>query len=133
VLPIGVVGVKPGLYRHYKGNSYRVLFVATWKGASPKENASCPVWTAPESVVNGQFVRALAPRIGLLSPNNTEGVLVAKWSGNDNEIKPDERIVIYVALYGDGRVSARTVKEFEEQVQQPDDTFMRPRFEWAGP
>lgn len=123
MLPIDAVGVKPGVYKHYKGNSYRVLFVAPW-------------WSAQDQLKADDQLSVVAynSRIGIKWHTNVAPVLDVLWSGNDfTRLDLDDQIVIYVALYGDGRVSARTVEEFEEQVQQPGDTFKRPRFEWVGP
>lgn len=136
MLPIDAVGVKPGLYRHYKGNSYRVLFVAIWSDNEFETPApDSDVYVYPGSDV-GHFKRSKISMFAATRSAEQEfAIIVAKWSGNpDGPVnKYDQPIVIYVALYGDGRVSARTVEEFEEQVQQPLDTFTRPRFEWIGP
>jgi hypothetical protein len=58
--------VTPGVYKHYKGNFYRVLFVA-------------------------------------------------KNSANDADPR-DENVVVYVALYDDGRVCVRPEREFLDVV-----------------
>lgn len=139
MLPIGVVGVKLGLYRHYKSTDaepklYRVLFTAIWSDdENPRPTPDARVYLFPGSDV-GHFKRVKIPLFA--STRNTESdfaAMVAMWSGNTGGgLELGELVVIYVALYGDGRVSARTVEEFEEQVQQPNDTFMRPRFEWVG-
>lgn len=48
-----------------------------------------------------------------------EVVMRARWSTNTNDVLPGNAVVIYVSLYGEGRVSARTLVEFEEHVDAP--------------
>lgn len=60
-------------------------------------------------------------------------LLTARWSGNDGSVGHGMQIVIYVALYDDGRVAARPLNEFEERVTV--DGFRStdvPRFERIG-
>lgn len=133
MLPIDVVGVKPGVYKHYKGNSYRVLFTAEWFTRDmPDEDALVAVYAEANSD------QSVSLRVRLREKDNPgfyggAGLFDARWSSNSTTVYLGTLVVIYIALYGDGRVSARTVEEFEEQVQQPGDTFKRPRFEWVGP
>ncbi len=103
-----------GLYKHSKtGNHYRVLFAAQWWWLSPCENGT------PDQEV-GVYVLSNG-RIGLWPVSQEYGqqhaILVARWSGNKPLAEDDDRrCVVYVALYGDGRVSVRSVKEFTEIV-----------------
>lgn len=119
--------VTPGLYRHYKDRLYRVLFVAEWAGRSlPSVDAVLPigmreVYDAPVELTVGY-------------PLDTK-LFDARWSGNTCDVTLDERIVIYVALYGEGRVAARAEKEFEEEVDSggaPELGMRSPRFERIG-
>ena len=127
--------VTPGLYRHYKGPLYRVLFVADWLSK-----------TAPESdevlevflVANRIYVSDVRDKEdrehfgdGLILDN-------VRWSGNTSRVNDErnKRVVIYVSLSDDGRVSARTVREFEEMVDVPcadgGPSHRVPRFERIG-
>jgi hypothetical protein len=118
--------VEPGLYKHYKGNLYRVLFVVEWSGALGE-----PSLEPDENVL----VRADDNK-GLCACRRTDfweyklddvEFLEAKWSGN-NGVVFDLEQVVYVALYGEGRVSVRTAKEFAEDADAGG-----PRFERIGP
>lgn len=98
--------IAQGLYRHYKNQQlYRVLFVTTWGDTrAPVEDG--PVSVAietPENLHVGVF------------PFHTE-VIGARWSGNLPFVKYGDRIVIYVALYEEGRVAARPESEFEATI-----------------
>jgi hypothetical protein len=98
--------VTPGLYRHYKGPLYRVLFVAEWvRCETLVPDKLCHV-----SIVDGWLGVICMPNFG------TE-LMTALWSGNDTHAaQPEEHVVIYVALYDTGRVAARPLDEFEERV-----------------
>lgn len=100
--------ITSGLYRHYKGPLYRVLFIAEWARLPPAgPDAPCYV-----QVVDNTLWVSIEKKVG---PGPR--VVVAKWSGNDNEVVTDDHVVIYVSLSEHGRVSARTEKEFEEEVE----------------
>ena len=103
--------VTAGLYKHYKGNVYRVLFVAkwVWDGRVPAADADVLVIARPE------------PCVQLKSGGGLYGkpLFTAKWSSNTYAVGEGLPIVIYVALYGDGRVAARRLDEFEERVDAP--------------
>lgn len=119
----GATVVKPGVYKH-KGNLYRVLFDARWRSAlPPTENGDVLVGCETDG-----WPEAFAG-----AAHSDSAFLTVKWSGNNTSVEHLDTVVIYVALYGDGRVSARTVTEFEEMVQQPVHGNMQPRFEWVGP
>lgn len=108
--------IEPGLYKHYKGKLYRVLFVAPWWSGQDQLKPNDPL-----DVV----VRDDAVGVQFLDDNNV--VFTARWSGNDfARLDRGEPIVIYVALYDDGRVAARLLNEFEEIVDGV------PRFERIG-
>ena len=113
--------IEPGAYKHYKGGPYRVLFVVPWWSRDVKLDQNDPVYCVPYD-----------HRIGArLNPRGSDTFLIALWSGNDSVVLPiDTPIVIYVALYADGRICARTVAEFEERVQSGATT--RPRCERIG-
>jgi hypothetical protein len=124
--------VTGGLYKHKSGNLYRVLFVAewVWDGRSPIADAELLVIARP------------APAVQLRAGGGLYGKLLftAKWSSNTNEVFEGQAIVIYIALYGEGRVAARRLKEFEEAVETaaeaagPGSTQFEtvPRFERIG-
>lgn len=108
--------VKPGVYQHYKGNLYRVLFGAEWCGETPTTDALCSVFVAGiES--DASPTRA----VGVARAGASWGLPLfeARWSGNTNSVKPYQHVVVYVSLSDSGRVSIRTVKEFEETVRVP--------------
>lgn len=107
--------VTPGLYRHYKGPLYRVLFVADWLSKTAPE---------PDEILQ---VFLIASRIYVSDVRDKEdrvhfgeGLVLdnVRWSGNTSRVNDErnKRVVIYVSLSGEGRVSARTVKEFEESI-----------------
>lgn len=111
--------VTPGLYKHIKGKNYRVLFTADWLSKSAPE---------PDEILQAFIV---SNRIFVSDMRDIEGrehfgeALVlngVRWSGNTGDVDDDlnNRVVIYVALYGDGRVAARPEKEFEEIVDAPN-------------
>ncbi|KND49335.1 MAG: hypothetical protein AB203_02970 [Parcubacteria bacterium C7867-008] len=45
----------------------------------------------------------------------------------------EEDMVIYKALYGEGRLYARPIEMFLEQVDKPDYGYTGPRFVFVGP
>ena len=119
--------IKPGLYKHYKGNLYRVLFVAEWV----EELGRRLELTCDAALVVGMrevYDEDVELTVGTCSLDTP--LLLAKWSGNDNVVAKGEPVVIYVSLSGEGRVSARTVKEFEEKGRLG--TMDLPRFERIG-
>ncbi len=126
--------IQPGVYRHYKGPLYRVLFTATW--------AHSIEWIVPDqellTFVKGQTI--FVQRLPETRPGGFFGgtpLFTVKWSGNDGHLRTAERLVTYVSLSEQGRVSARTVGEFEEMVDNKAGTLsvvcQVPRFERIGP
>ena len=121
--------VTAGLFRHYKKSDlYRVLFVAKWiwDGRSPTADADVLVIARPEPCV-----QLKSGSSGLYG----KPLFTAKWSSNTNDVGEGFAIVIYVALYGEGRVAARRLDEFEEVVDAPscsDANRRVPRFERIG-
>lgn len=119
--------IETGLYQHYKNKKfYRMLFVAPW-------------WGAPGVVAENALVHIASHFHGAqVSPEPIEHpLMLALWSGNVGvRVVSSEPIVIYVALYDDGRVSARPLKEFEERVDDKAGTLTVvrrvPRFERIG-
>jgi hypothetical protein len=112
--------IKPGVFKHYKGNLYRVLFVAPW-------------WSVLREPLQPDQFLYVAPNeygVGLLTSSTSNSFLMAKWSGNDGVVRLEEPVVIYVSLSDHGRVSARTVREFEEKGCLG--TMDLPRFERIG-
>lgn len=112
--------IEPGLYRHYKSTDaapklYRVLFVAPWW--SVHRETLLP--DQPLHVVHNEYSN------GLLTSVTSTAFMTALWSGNSSTVRLDERVVIYVALYGEGRVAARTEKEFAEHVAPHERRFER--------
>lgn len=122
--------VKPGVYRHYKSTPtglklYRVLFSAIYVTRdSPKPNEALMVFSA-----RGGVWITLAKdyqQIGAQSP-----LFTVYWSGNEGaDVSYDTPIVVYVAIYGEGRIAARTVEEFKELVRV--EPYVK-RFEWVTP
>ena len=105
------MSIEPGLYVHSKSNKhYRVLFLAQWlDGRDPEPDVPLGV-----HVLDSDGVALWVWRQA--SSSQHKPFMLAKWSGN----KPcawRDSLVIYVALYDEGRVSVRTVAEFEEIVQ----------------
>lgn len=109
--------VTSGLYRHKTGRNYRVLFVAPWF-RRPPEGPDAPVYV---SVVAG-CVWLTADEMPIsavvLAGEKIGPLIVARWSGNDTNVEDETPVVIYVALYGDGRVAARPLAEFEDSVKE---------------
>jgi hypothetical protein len=102
--------IESGLFRHYKGNLYRVLFIAPW-------------WSGQDQLKADDRLDVVAydDSVGVRWHDTSNSTIFeARWSGNDFiRLDVDDPIVIYVALYDDGRVAARPLKEFEESVDVP--------------
>ena len=112
--------ITAGLFRHYKKSDlYRVLFVAkwVWDGRFPTADAELLVIARPEPCVQLKSGGALYGK----------PLFTARWSSNTNDVGED--VVIYVALYGEGRVAARRLDEFEERTGGDIDVA---RFERIG-
>jgi hypothetical protein len=104
--------VEPGVYRHYKDNLYRVLFTATWADYERPE---------PDDDV---LIYWDGAKLGAACNHRKPSwpIMTVRWSGNPCE-PPDEAcvsagdaVVIYVGLYGMGRLSARTEIEFTQKL-----------------
>lgn len=107
--------VTPGLYRHYKGNDYRVLWILPWWGGYAKVVTLRPDDLVHVCVSSDERL----DEIGVRSADmHNCAILTAKWSGGDETKLTylEGRIVIYVSLSTPGRISARTEKEFEETI-----------------
>jgi hypothetical protein len=105
---------------------YRVLFEAGWSGKDPQVDSELAVLISEDF-----YDEDPAVKVAVRDQYNLGRVLFyARWSGNDTRVAADTSIVIYVALYGEGRVAARTVKEFEQRTGGDLDVQ---RFEWVGP
>jgi hypothetical protein len=105
--------VSPGVYRHYKENLYRVLFVVTWADYErPDLDDDVCIY------IDGNGLGAVC---GHRKPARC--VLTVKWSGNpcapgeEACVSAGDAVVIYVSLSASGRVSARTEIEFEQMVE----------------
>lgn len=110
-----------GLYKHYKGAFYRVLFTAEWiAGSRPETNDQLAIVMVDSTWLGVH--KDYAPLSGMCFD-----LLKARWSGNTNAIAPGELVVIYVSLSTPGRISARALTEFSENVSV--DGRMLPRFE----
>ena len=106
------------MYRHYKGNDYRVLFTVTWADYERPQ--------ADDDVLI--FIDGTFGRVGFSAvcghrqrqPQNT--FMKVKWSGNPCEptdancVSAGDAVVIYVSLSNPGRLSARTEIEFKEKL-----------------
>lgn len=130
---MGVVVIEPGLFCHYKSTEaapklYRVLFVAYWRGPEPAMDGVVHV------VVGGlRHDASLSVEVHCTAEEDGDFPLFdARWSGNNTDVNI-EPVVIYVALYDDGRVAARPLKEFEELLPQTDYDKAEPRFKRIGP
>ena len=117
--------ITPGLYRHYKGPVYRVLFVAKWNGPE--------VPLPPDTEIGVYF---LGGRAAWANEGTSGSLLTVKWSENGGRALFQDPIVIYVSLSAEGRMSARTMREFEESVDAPcadgGSSHRVPRFERIG-
>lgn len=101
--------VEPGLYKHYKNNYYRFLFLATYESQQPLgSNEEVVVYAVQEEGLlyccpskerTTQFDLEI-----LKARNSTDGPTVSKAI-----------MVVYVSLYpsSGGRVSVRELSEFE--------------------
>jgi len=116
--------VKPGLYRHWKGNLYRVLFLARYshsRSLNPDEEAL--IYGA--SYLGGTPSEPLycLPSLGFRYEHATPFLTVRN---STNGLTPkDSTLVVYVALYGDGRVSVREINEFAGEAQPGVRRFTR--------
>lgn len=108
---------RSGLYRHYKnGQLYRFLFVCHMSlSATPRDDEPLKVFSQDDFLFLGK-------------PGECSTCLFeARWSGNPRVVltgPSDEDygsrlfpIAIYVAIYDNGRIAARPLAEFEEQVE----------------
>jgi hypothetical protein len=102
--------VTPGLYRHYKGPLYRVLFVAECRGIDKLE--ADEVLRVGDA--DGQYTEIVKEQLWHRELNFSH-LLDARWSGNTTRVAAGP-VVIYVALYDTGRVAARPLDEFEEHI-----------------
>lgn len=124
--------IEPGVYEHYKSTPaapkrYRVLFVARWYDGN--YNIGEPFTPG----IDGPVSICMAGGLKVFPHSNGDsGFLEARWSGNSTSVVHEEPVVIYVALYDDGRVAARTLREFEERVDLMGGASVR-RFERIGP
>lgn len=107
--------VDPGLYRHYKGNLYRVLFLVKYDDLNvlgPDEDVAIVAYSNYDSTpAHLAAWRGKGADIG----KSATVVLVAKNS-TDGPTPDGSTLVTYVALYGDGRVSVREIGEFTADV-----------------
>lgn len=128
--PGGAGMVMPGLYRHFKGRNYRALLVAEWARGTPTAHGDLTVGVVDDTWLGIANVdSATARHRGFFK------VISAKWCGNNTDVLAEQRVVVYVALYGDGGVWARTEREFEEEVHvllPTGGVGERPRFERIG-
>jgi hypothetical protein len=101
-----------GLYKHWTGNHYRVLFEAEWlDGSDPQPDQLLGV----HAMVLHSFSEPVFRVWPYPHTARHKHSLLARWSGN-TPCTWNEPCVVYIALYGDGRVSVRSVKEFTEIV-----------------
>jgi len=109
--------VEPGLFRHYKGNFYRVLFLARHDAGRVLE----PDEEVLVFAVQEEGLLYFSPAKELEAQAKTVGgavcdleILRAKNS-TDGKPAPGSTYVVYVSLYpsSGGRVSVRELSEFE--------------------
>lgn len=117
--------IEPGIYRHYKNNLYRVLFVATWADYErPQPDDDVLVY------LDGTRVSAVC---GHRKPPHV--LMTVKWSGNpchphdETAVDAGDGVVIYVSLSEKGRLSARTEEEFAERL--PSSTVITEMNGWT--
>lgn len=115
--------VRRGLYRHYKGNFYRVLFTARYMGKGD---------LVPDEVV--EFFISLDEAVGVTDavglvidrPTAIRRNAFLARNSTDGPTPTGCMLVIYVCLYGNGRVSVREAGEFAADVDGA------PRFQLHG-
>lgn len=118
----------PGLYQHFKGPRYRVLFSLTWVDYERPENGDAISIYADASSSNG-----LSAVCGHRKPPRT--ILTATWAGGggapecDASVSAGDEIVVYANLDG---VFARTTIEFEQQIRATDGALIATRFQRVG-
>lgn len=121
----------PGLYRHFKGQHYRVLCVAEWTREPPVPNGVVSV-----CLVDGTWLAAVnADSAWAKGKNSLFHFFAARWAGNDNCPLSAELVVVYIALYDEGHLWVRTEREFKETVDvggAPELGMQGPRFERIG-
>lgn len=111
------MSVEPGLYRHWKGNLYRFLFLAQFAGDGLEPDADVMIIVNPEDDDVGRGgIHLVACRQGEVDHGWVIEVLAAK-SSTDGPTKDGDVLVAYVALYGDGRVSVREISEWGAEVR----------------
>ena len=105
-----------GLYKHQKsGRLYRVLFTGHWDSRAPEDNEE--IFVVCDR--NNQILCFAPHNYGKAQkPGGPYALLfMANWSGNDDKVAPREEVVVYVALYDAGRLSVRSKREFNEEVE----------------
>jgi len=119
--------VEPGLFRHYKGNFYRVLFLARHDAGRVLE----PDEEVLVFAVQEEGLLYFSPAKELEAQAKTVGgavcdleILRAKNS-TDGKPAPGSTYVVYVCLYGDGRISVRELSEFESFAVSGEPRFKR--------
>ncbi|HEV3059646.1 MAG TPA: hypothetical protein VGY48_15455 [Vicinamibacterales bacterium] len=112
--------VEPGVFEHYKGNRYRVLFTAMWADYErPQPDDDVLIYVESTRAREGSSA-ALAAVCGGRHPTGI--IMTVKWSGNlvpphgETAVSAGDVVVIYVSLSEKGRLSARTEVEFEEKL-----------------
>ncbi len=110
--------IEPGLFRHYKGNDYRVLFTAAWADYErPQPDDDVILYV---DSLYGRRTIGFSAVCGHRKP--PQAFMKVKWSGNpceptdENCVSAGDTIIIYVSLSSPGRLSARTEVEFEDKL-----------------
>lgn len=120
-----------GTFRHYKnGKNYRPLFLATWQISHGSDLTKKEKRDAARGITGGKLLNndevfvaihgsISGPHLGAsLSPhwNSSYDVVKALWSGNA-EPQFGDKVIIYVAAYGEGRIAVRLLSEFEDEIE----------------
>ena len=116
-----VLDIEPGLYRHYKkGDLYRVLFFARYiEEESLVSDEDVVVFVDPVSAgfASTVHLHLVAGREKNFERGMYLDVLKAKNS-TDGPTSENCVLVVYVALYGYGRVSVRELGEFAAKADE---------------
>lgn len=122
--------VAPGLYKHWKGNLYRVLFLVRYAGHDIGNDDDVVVYVDDSYVDPIEGIHLLCCPKADVDHTRVLPIVAAKNSTDARAVKDDDILVVYVALYGNGRVAVREAGEFVMLAKS--ETLKVPRFERIG-
>jgi hypothetical protein len=133
--------VERGVYRHYKnGNFYRALTCVPVVLNDLPDGSPLVPDEEVAIVISEEFDYAYATRNSTHRRQSSaghpafDGVLMLAISSGNEPISSGKLVVLYVAIYGDARLSIRPTSEFSALVEPvgAKQKGLVPRFAWVG-